>query len=88
MLLTASNHDLKRQSARIDNGVDFGRQHSTRTSKAFTVIFLDETYVLMGAHYRAVDHLHLGIVSMRDSSQDTIPNACATPTHKTIVAGV
>jgi len=87
MLLTTGNHDLERQSVRIDNGMDFSRQTSTRTPKAFAVIILDATCVLVGADYRAVNHLHLSIVPMRDGSQDTIPNACATPTHEAIVAG-
>ena len=55
MLLTAGNHDLERQSVRIDNGVDFGCQPSTRTTKAFAGIIPDATCVLMGADYRAVD---------------------------------
>lgn len=41
----------------------------------------------MGANYRAVDHLHLGVFPMRYGSLDTTPNACATPTHEAIVAG-
>ena len=66
MLLTAANHDLKWQPVCIDNGVDFCRQPSTRTSKAFASAILDATRMLMGAKNRAVDHLNLGIVPVRD----------------------
>jgi hypothetical protein len=46
--------------------VDFCRQPSTRTSKAFASAILDATRMLMGANNRAVDHLNLGIVPVRD----------------------
>jgi hypothetical protein len=66
MLLTTANHDLKWQPVRIDNGVDFCRQPSTRTSKAFASAIFGATRVLMGADYGAVDHLDFSIFLMRD----------------------
>lgn len=86
MLLTAGNHDLERRSVRIDNLVDFGRQSSARTSKAFAGAILDATCVLMCSDYRVVDNLHLGIVPMRDGRQETDQNACGTPSHEAIAA--
>ena len=87
MLLTAGNHNLERQAVRINIRVELGRQPTTRMSKAFAGATLDATCVLMCSDYRTVEHLYLGIVPMRDGSQDTIPNACGTPTHKAILAG-
>jgi hypothetical protein len=66
MLLAASNRDLEWQPVGIDHGVDFGRQSSTRTSKAFADTVSDTTRVLMRADYRAINHLNIGIVPMRD----------------------
>ena len=43
MLLTAGNHDLERQSVHIDDGMDFVRQPSTRTSETFAGIALVAT---------------------------------------------
>jgi hypothetical protein len=87
MLLTAGDCDVERQTIGVDHGVDFGRQPSAGASKFFAGAILSATRVLMGTDYRAVDHLHLSIVPMRDGSQDTIPDACATPTHEPFVAG-
>ena len=57
------------------------------STNASAGIVLDATGALMGADDRAVDHPHIRIVSMRDGSQNTIPNACAVPTHEAIVRG-
>ncbi|WP_457936045.1 hypothetical protein [Mesorhizobium sp. 10J20-29] len=69
---------------RIDQGVDFGRQSSTRTSKASASVILGATRVLMGSDYRAIDHHHLGMVPMRDGGQNTMPSV--TPSTKPFVA--
>jgi hypothetical protein len=87
MLLTAGDCDVERQTIGVDYSVDFGRQPSAGASKFFVGAILSATRVLMGADYRAVDHLHLSIVPMRDGSQDTIPDACATPSNEPVVAG-
>jgi hypothetical protein len=79
MLLTAANLDLKWQSVCIDNGVDFCRQPSTRTSKSFASAIFGATRVLMRADYCAVDHLNFSIFLMRDGGQDTIPDPSLAP---------
>ena len=48
---------------------------------------VDAFCVLMGPGDRAVDHLNVCIVTMRDGGEDTIPHARATLPHESIVAG-
>ena len=87
MLLTAANRDVEWQPVRIDHGVDFCRQPSTGTSKGFAYIGPDAARVLMCANYCAINHLNFGIVPVRDSCQDAIPNSSVTPSNEPIVAG-
>lgn len=77
MLLTTCNHEFERLSVRIDDRVN---------AKEFAGTIRGSTCVLTGADYRAVDHMHLGIVPVLGGSQDTSPNDYATPTQDAIVA--
>lgn len=87
MLLTAGDCHLERQTICVHHCVDFGRPPSTGTSKSFAGTIFGAARVLMSADYRTVNHLNIGIVPMRDGSQDVIPNACATPANEPVVTG-
>ena len=43
--------------------------------------------MLMHAHDRAVDHLNLAVVSLRNGCQQLVPDAGLAPAHEAIVAG-
>ena len=47
----------------------------------------DASGVLARPDDRAVDHLDVGIFSMRDGSQDPVPDARTSPSHEAVVAG-
>ena len=68
MLLTAGNRDVQWQAVGVDHRMDFGRQPSTGTSELFAIPMPDACRVLVSANNRAVDHLNLGVVPMRDGN--------------------
>src|ERR1051326_1793622 len=43
--------------------------------------------MLMHAHRRAVDHLHIAVVSLSDRSQNAVPHSSLSPSDEAIVAG-
>lgn len=66
--------------------MDLCRQPSARAANFFGSAMLDAGSVLMSPDNRTIDHLSIGIFSMRDGCQDPVPDTRASPTHEPVVA--
>jgi hypothetical protein len=84
MLLTSGEHNVERKAVGVDYGMDLGRRPATGTAKLLPG---PRSISRAGEYYGAVDNLNVGIVTMRDAAQDTIPHACAAPPHEPVIAG-
>lgn len=67
--------------------MDLGGQPTAGPAQILGVGMIDTCGVLVGADNRAVDHLDVSIFSVRNGSQDPIPDTGTSPSHKPGVAG-
>ena len=87
MILTGAERQSDGQTLGIDNRADLRRQSAARPTGAVALAFLGAASVLMHPDNGRVEHLDIGVTTIRHGREDLVLDARLAPSVEAIVAG-
>ena len=87
MILTGAKRQPDRQSLRVPYRVDLRCQSTARAACAVAFAFLGTASVLMHPDNGRVEHLDIGVTTIRRGREDVVPDARLAPSIEVFVAG-